>query len=111
MIAVAVVGVQLLGAHMHLHGTHHDHAGGHVHSAHSPCHADADHLGDGVEVSLWQALLCKLPDAQHAGAALVPLLILAPSAIRLDLAAALEHVPARWRMPAHFTPLLRAPPR
>ncbi len=111
LIAVAVLGAQLVGAHLHLHEDDLGHAGGHVHSVHSPCHADADHAGDGVEISLWHALLCKLPDAQNAGAAVSPLLILAPEAMRLDVAAALDHVPARWRTPAHFTPLLRAPPR
>lgn len=111
LIAVALIGVQLLGAHIHLHGGHHDHSAGHVHSVHSPCHADADHLGECAEISLWQALLCKLPDVPNAGAALAPLLILATTANGLNVATALDHLPARWRMPAHFIPPLRAPPR
>lgn len=111
LVAVAVLGAQLLGAHMHLHGDHHDHSGAHVHSVHSPCHADRDHLGEGVEISLWQALLCKLPDVQSVGAAVAPLLLLAPATIWLDVAAALQHVPERRRLLAHFSPLLRAPPR
>ncbi|MCC5867094.1 MAG: hypothetical protein JJU27_01170 [Gammaproteobacteria bacterium] len=109
LVAVAVLGAQLLGAHMHLHGDHHDHAGAHVHSVHSPCHADPDHLGDGVEISLWHALLCKLPDVQSVGAAVA--LLVAPATVWLDVTAALQHVPERRRLLAHFSPLLRAPPR
>ena len=111
MLAAPLFGVQLLGAHLHLDSSHDDHRGGHVHSVYSGCHTTLDHADDGVEVSLWQALFCKLSDGHESGAAVLMWLIAPPTAIKQHLAHSPHHSPPRLHWRAHARPLLRAPPR
>jgi hypothetical protein len=112
-LAAALFGVQLLGAHMHLHGEDHDHAGAHahsVHSVHAVCHAHADHLGE-AEIGLWQALAGKLPDSHEPGSAALTWLLEIPAAARPQARFTLQHSRHRPHKRAHYRPLLRAPPR